>query len=70
VLGAKGATVLPSAPGGALDEAGAALDEAGAPDEAGAALAGVAALVAGWGSPEPSMNLPGMTSVGAPGSDE
>lgn len=69
MLGDKGATVLPSA-GTALDDDGAPLDAAGAPDEAGAALDAVAALGVACGSPEPSMNLPGMTSVGAPGSDE
>jgi hypothetical protein len=70
VLGASGATVLPSVAGGALDDAGAALDDAAAPDEAGAALDDAAALGVVGGSPDPSMNLPGMTSVGAPGSEE
>lgn len=44
----------------------------GAAPAAGAALAEVAALAeaAADGSPEPSKNWPGMTSVGAPGSDE
>lgn len=49
-----------------------ALELAAAAPGEGAALAEGEALAdaAEGGSPEPSKNLPGMTSVGAPGSDE